>query len=232
MPVAAYRSTFGVAKDSVHTTLAAAAASGATSITLASAAGISATTWTVTIVDGPLTEQTVASNITGAVLTVPALTNAHSAGAYVTAQATASLGPAAYFPVTVLDVEDLIVQLPDKAMRGSAVEDYGSQSGTRSATVSIGGDVFPDTFAYLVGSICGATDFSGIAGSIAACETAALATRSVTDGPLDCERWDRATWHRYLAAAMRLETVYGPRMRRFRQEIGQLERLMTLPIAG
>ena len=67
---------------------------------------------------------------------------------------------------------------------------------------------------------------------IAACETAALATRSVTDGPLDCERWDRATWHRYLAAAMRLETVYGPRMRRLRQEIGQLERLMTLPIAG
>ena len=67
---------------------------------------------------------------------------------------------------------------------------------------------------------------------IAACETAALATRSVTDGPLDCERWDRATWHRYLAAAMRLETVYGPRMRRLHQEIGQLERLMTLPIAG
>ena len=65
---------------------------------------------------------------------------------------------------------------------------------------------------------------------IAACETAALATRSETDGPLDCERWDRATWHRYLAAAMRLETVYGPRMRRLRQEIGQLERLMTLPI--
>jgi hypothetical protein len=67
---------------------------------------------------------------------------------------------------------------------------------------------------------------------IAACETAALATRSVTDGPLDCECLDRATWHRYLAAAMRLETVYGPRMRRLRQKIGQLERLMTLPIAG
>ena len=67
---------------------------------------------------------------------------------------------------------------------------------------------------------------------IAACETAATATRSVTDGPLDCECWDRATWHRYLAAAMRLETVYGPRMRRLRQEIGQLERLMTLQIAA
>jgi hypothetical protein len=67
---------------------------------------------------------------------------------------------------------------------------------------------------------------------IAACETAALGTRSVTDGPLDFERWDRATWHRYLAAAMRLETVYGPHMRRLRQEIGHLERLMTLQIAA
>jgi hypothetical protein len=67
---------------------------------------------------------------------------------------------------------------------------------------------------------------------IAACETAALATRSVTDGPLDRERRDRATWHRYLAAALRLETVYGPRVRRLRQKIGQLERLMTLPFAG
>ena len=66
---------------------------------------------------------------------------------------------------------------------------------------------------------------------IAACEAAALATRSETDGSLDYERWDRATWHRYLAAAMRLETVYGPRMRRLRQEIDQLERLMTLQIA-
>src|ERR1019366_1675297 len=67
---------------------------------------------------------------------------------------------------------------------------------------------------------------------IAACEAAALGVHPETDGPLDCEGWDRATWHRYLAAAMRLETVYGPRMRRLRQEIGQLERLMTLPIAG
>ncbi len=67
---------------------------------------------------------------------------------------------------------------------------------------------------------------------IASRETAALGTRSETDGPLDREHWDRPTWHRYLAAAMRLETVYGPRMRRLREEIGQLERLMTLPIAA
>jgi hypothetical protein len=36
---------------------------------------------------------------------------------------------------------------------------------------------------------------------IAACEAAALGVHPETDGPLDCEHWGRATWHRYLAAA-------------------------------
>jgi hypothetical protein len=40
------------------------------------------------------------------------------------------------------------------------------------------------------------------------------------------------TWCRYLAAAMRLEAEYGPRLRRLHQEIGQLERLMTLLAAA
>jgi hypothetical protein len=43
---------------------------------------------------------------------------------------------------------------------------------------------------------------------------------------------DRTAWHRYLATAMRMEAAYGPRMRRFRQEIGQLERLMEMRIAA
>ena len=67
---------------------------------------------------------------------------------------------------------------------------------------------------------------------IAACEAAALGTRSRTRATAERKHWDRTTWHRYLAAAMRLEATYGPRMRRLRQEIGQLERLMTLPIAA
>jgi hypothetical protein len=67
---------------------------------------------------------------------------------------------------------------------------------------------------------------------IAACETSALGARARTSATPDHERWDRTTRHRYLAAAMRLEAAYGPRMRRLRQEIGQLERLMTLPIAA
>jgi len=67
---------------------------------------------------------------------------------------------------------------------------------------------------------------------IAACEAAALGTCFQTGAVSDREHWDRATWQRYLAAAMRLEATYGPRMRRLHQEIGQLERLMTLPIAA
>ena len=67
---------------------------------------------------------------------------------------------------------------------------------------------------------------------IAACEAAALGTRPRTSATSDRERWDRTTWHRYLAAAMRLEATYGPRICRLRREIGQLERLMTLLIAA
>ncbi len=67
---------------------------------------------------------------------------------------------------------------------------------------------------------------------IAACEAAALGARSRTNTALERERWNRATWRRYLAAAMRLEAAYGPRLRRLHQEIGQLERLRTLLTAG
>jgi hypothetical protein len=67
---------------------------------------------------------------------------------------------------------------------------------------------------------------------IAACEAAAGGMRPRTNAGFEREHWDRATWHRYLAAAMRLEAEFGPRMRRLRQEIGQLERLITLQIAA
>ena len=67
---------------------------------------------------------------------------------------------------------------------------------------------------------------------IAACEAAALGARPSSSASFERERWSRSTWQRYVAAAMRLEAVYGPRMRRLRQEIGQLERLMSLPIAA
>ena len=63
---------------------------------------------------------------------------------------------------------------------------------------------------------------------IAACEAAALGARSRTKATVERKHWGRSTWHRYLAAAMRLEATYGPRVRRLRQEIGQLERLTKL----
>jgi len=66
---------------------------------------------------------------------------------------------------------------------------------------------------------------------ITACEAATFGTRPRTSEALDREHWNRATWQRYLAAAMRLEAAYGPRMRRLHQKIGQLERLLSLPIA-
>jgi hypothetical protein len=66
----------------------------------------------------------------------------------------------------------------------------------------------------------------------AACQAEAIGARSRTGASADPAGWDQATWHRDLAAAMRLEAEYGPRMRRLRQEIGQLERLMSLPIAA
>jgi hypothetical protein len=66
---------------------------------------------------------------------------------------------------------------------------------------------------------------------IAACEAAAGGMRPRSDAGFVREHSDRATWQRDLAAAMRLEAEFGPPMRRFRQEIGQLERLITLQIA-
>jgi hypothetical protein len=67
---------------------------------------------------------------------------------------------------------------------------------------------------------------------IAACETMALGPRPLTSPSFEREHWDRATWQRYLAAAMRLEATYGPPMRRLHQEIGQLERLIILLAAA
>ena len=67
---------------------------------------------------------------------------------------------------------------------------------------------------------------------IAACEAAALGYPSRASATSKREHWDRTTWHRYLSTAMRLEAAYGPLMRRLRQEIHQLERLMDLRIAA
>jgi hypothetical protein len=66
---------------------------------------------------------------------------------------------------------------------------------------------------------------------VAACEAAAGGARSQASTVSKHKHRDRAAWHRYLTTAMWLEAAYGPRMRRLRQEIGQLERLIELRIA-
>lgn len=66
----------------------------------------------------------------------------------------------------------------------------------------------------------------------AACEAAALGARFRPHAALERAHWNRTTWRRYLAAAMRLEASYGPRMRRLHREIARLERLMTLLITA
>jgi len=159
MPNPSFRSFVGVAKDTTNTTLSASVIATATTVPVVGT-GIPASS-TITIIDGPLTEQRAVTAGGGtSSLTVAALTNAHSANAYVTSQLTASLGPADYIPVTSIEPEPQIVQLKDRGMRGSAVEVYGNQQGTRISAFSIGGDVFPDTFPYWVGGVTGASDFS------------------------------------------------------------------------
>jgi hypothetical protein len=67
---------------------------------------------------------------------------------------------------------------------------------------------------------------------IAACEAAAPGYPFRASGRSNRGHWDRTAWDRYLATAMRMEAAYGPRMRRLRQEISQLERLIELRIAA
>lgn len=161
MPVASYRSTFGVSLDKNNTTLSAASAVGATTLNVNAITGTIGNLYTVTIIDGPLTEQVAASASTSSTITVGATANAHPAGTYITAQLTASLGPTDYMPVTVIDHTDSITQLADKGFRGSAVEQYGSKQGTRIGEFTIGGDVIVDTIGYMIGGVTGAIDFTG-----------------------------------------------------------------------
>lgn len=67
---------------------------------------------------------------------------------------------------------------------------------------------------------------------VAECEAAAAQGDPATSAHDDRQRWDRATWRRYLDAAARGEARYGPRMRRLRGDIAHLERLLDLPVAA
>lgn len=160
MPNPVYRSFLGVAKESTTTTLAASVAAGATSVTVVGT-GVAAST-TIFIWDGPNSESRAVTAGGGtSTLTVAALTYAHSANCYVTAQLTASVGPTNYIPVTTLQPADHYDMLEDKGLRGSMGEIYNVVQGVRWSEISLAGDCFPDTIGFLLGGVFGATDFTG-----------------------------------------------------------------------
>ena len=176
MPYPTFRSFLGVAKDAIATSLSASVAAAATTITVVGTSVPASST--VFIWDGPSSESRAVTAGGGtSTLTVAALTYAHPANVYVTAQLTASLGPTDYIPVTSIDPEDTYADLEDKGWRGSIVDTYGIVQGPAHSEVSMAGDCFPDTIGYLVGSILGATDFTG--GSPA---THTFSVKNTTDG--------------------------------------------------
>ena len=67
---------------------------------------------------------------------------------------------------------------------------------------------------------------------VGACEAAAEAG-DPHGSRMDAPRlWDRTAWRRYLDTAASLELRYGQRMRRLRDDIARLERLLELPVAA
>src|SRR6185437_9482188 len=92
-----YRSFTGVFKDTINANLSTNYPSGSTAIVLQNVVGTPANLQTMTIVDGPLTEQVAVSNYVSGTktVTVGATANAHSANVYVFFQVTAGIGPTA-----------------------------------------------------------------------------------------------------------------------------------------
>lgn len=176
MPLPSDLSLLGLAKDSLATTLSAAVAAGATSIPVVGT--VVPASSTIFIWDGPSSESRAVTAGGGtSTLTVAALTYAHPANVYVTAQLTASVGPTDYIPVTNISPEDIYAPLEDKGMRGSLVDLYGIVQGPAHSEFSLAGDVFPDTIGYLLGGILGATDFTG-----ASPNTHAFSVKNTSDG--------------------------------------------------
>jgi hypothetical protein len=175
-PQSAYRSFIGLAKDTTNANLNIAHAVGATALTLRSIVQlgtlltVSGATVSAVIVDGPLSETVACSgNATGTVdgstIACGATGFAHSPNVYVYFQVTASIGPTAYIPVTKIDFSDKYNQLGDVGFRGSQAKTYGFQQGMRLGNFVIDGDLFADSFGYVLGSFFGAYDYLATNGS-------------------------------------------------------------------
>lgn len=168
-PQSAFRSFIGVYKDTINANLSTNYASGVTSIVLQNVVGTPATSQTMTIVDGPLTEQVACSayNSGTKTVTVAATANAHSANVYVFFQLTAGIGPTALIRATKIEFTDNYDnKLYDTGFRGSQAAQYGAQQGMRVGGISLEGDLFPDEFGWMLGSFFGAYDYTATSGSL------------------------------------------------------------------
>jgi hypothetical protein len=167
-PQSAYRLFTGVYKDTINANLSTNYASGVTSIVLQNVVGTPATAQTMTIVDGPLTEQVAVSawNSGTSTATVAATANAHSANVYVFFQLTSGIGPSALLRMTKVEATDNYDnKLYDTGYRGSQAMQFGAQQGMRVGNLSFEGDLFPDEFGWILGSFFGAYDYTATSGS-------------------------------------------------------------------
>jgi hypothetical protein len=176
MTQSTYRSFVGVAKDTANANLASSVVATGTTLTLnnivngaASSLTAAGSTFSAIIIDGVNTETVACTgNATGttngSTIACAALANPHGANAYVVFQLTASIGPTAFIPVTKIDFADDYKQLPDKGFRGSNVITYDFAQGIRVGGISLDGDIFADSFGYLLSSFFGAYDYTGTSG--------------------------------------------------------------------
>ena len=171
-----FRSWVGVAKDTLNGYSTTAVIATGTTLTLRNLPSAvtgtlttSGASYTAVIVDGVNTESTVCTgNLTGATdgstIAVTALANAHPANVYVYFQLTASIGPTAYIPITDLDFADDYAQLADENLRGSNVKTFDVIQGMRKGAIAIGGNVFADSFGYILSPFFGAYDYTATTG--------------------------------------------------------------------
>lgn len=160
MPIAGFRGWVGFAKAGAPTYLTAAVIATATSIPVNGI--VVPASSTIYFIDGVNSESRAVTAGGGtSTLTVAATTFAHAANTPIFWQLTASLGPASWVPATNIVPADHVALIDDKNIRGSNTSVYGVTGGTAHADIQIDGDVFPDQFGYIVGSVYGAVDFAG-----------------------------------------------------------------------
>lgn len=156
-PASTYRSFVGIARELGSTIVTSAPGnSGSTTLVVDDTTGFTAGS-KITIYDGASTEVVTQSGApSGQTLTISATANNHTtAGLLVTTVGTSSAAAADYFPVTKFDPEDHLGYAQSKGWQGSPVESYNMVVTNRSSTLDFGGDVFCDTFGYMLSGMLG-----------------------------------------------------------------------------